>query len=77
MVYDNGFIQLLQAIVLCLFLYTKLPDPVVTIIENDLVATPSLLPADLQRDLMYLLHCKKVKEMIRPVKHEDKYNLRG
>jgi hypothetical protein len=50
---------------------------VVTIIENDLVATPSLLPADLQRDLMYLLHCKKVKEMIRPVKHEDKYNLRG
>lgn len=47
----------------------------VEIVDKDLLATPSLLPAVLQRDLMYLLHCKKVKQMIRPVKQE--YNLRG
>lgn len=75
MVYDNGLIQLLQAIVLCLFLYSQLPDPVATFIESHLVATPSLLPEDLQRDIMYLLHCKKVKEMIEPKK--DHCNLRG
>ena len=45
-----------------------MPDPVFEILERDLVAPESYVPADLQRDIMYLLHSKKVKQMIRPVK---------
>jgi len=44
------------------------PDDAVTILEKDLVAPDSLLPADLQRDIMYLLHSKKVKQMIQAKK---------